>query len=302
MTEKTRLLLPSLSLTLAVMLWASSFVVLKIAFTAYHPMQVMFGRMFIASLCSLVFLPAFRHIRWRRRDLKYLLLLGICEPCLYFYFEARALELTSASQAGVITAMLPLLVAMLAWLWLKEQIRPQTLGGFVLAIIGASWLSLAGQTSAHAPNPLLGNLYEFIAMACAAAYTVALKHLVSYYPPLLLTAFQTALGSLFFLPFLLHPAIGWNLAWQGIPSLLVIYLGICVTLGAYALYNYGVRSVPASRAAGFINLIPVFSVLLGMVVLGETLNLGQWLACGLVFCGVWLSSRRSPSPALQPVT
>lgn len=302
MTEKTRLLLPTASLTLAVTLWASSFVVLKIAFQTYHPMQVMFGRMLIASLCSLIFLPAFRRIRWRRSDLKYLLLMGICEPCLYFYFEARALELTSAAQAGMITAMLPLLVAIMAWLWLKEQISPQTLCGFFLAIIGAGWLSLAGQSSVHAPNPLLGNFYEFIAMACAAAYTVAVKHLVSYYPPLLLTAFQSALGTVFFLPFVLHPAVGLNFAWQGNPSLLVIYLGTFVTLGAYAFYSYGVRAVTASRAAAFVNLIPVFSVLLGMLVLQERLTVGQWLACGLVFCGLWISSRRNRSPVLQPVT
>ena len=68
--------------------------------------------------------------------------MAICEPCLYFLFEARALQLTSASQAGMITAMLPLLVAILAWGWLKERISRQTLLGFMLAI-GPYWL---GQT------------------------------------------------------------------------------------------------------------------------------------------------------------
>ena len=301
MTEKTRQALPFFSLVLAMLLWASSFVALKLAFRGYHPMQVIFGRMFIASLCFIVFIPAFRKVRWRRRDLKYLLIMAICEPCLYFIFEAKALELTSASQAGMITAMLPLLVAILAWSLLKENIRLQTLFGFIMAIIGACWLSIASEITADAPNPLLGNFCEFLAMVCAAGYTIALKHLSDHYPPLFLTAFQAFLGSLFFLPFLLMPGIGIPRHLETTPLLAVVYLGTFITFGAYACYNFGVSRIPASQAAGFVNLIPVFGVLLGMLILGDRLNAEQWLACGLVFCGVWISSRRKVSILPEPL-
>ncbi len=299
MTKNNHHLLPSISLIVAMLLWASSFVALKLAFQGYHPMQVIFGRMIIASLCFVIFIPTFRKINWRRRDLKYFLFMGVCEPCLYFLFEAKALELTSASQAGVITAMLPLLVAIFAWSWLKESISRQTLAGFSLAIIGACWLSLASEASINAPNPLLGNFYEFLAMVCAAGYTVSLKHLTSNYPPLFLTAFQAFIGSLFFFPFLLLPGVGWDISWETIPALAVIYLGTFITLGAYGCYNYSVSRIPANRAAGYINLIPVFGVILGMIVLGDKLNVSQWLACGLVFCGVWLSSRKATEVSHQ---
>lgn len=302
MTGNTRRLLPVFSLILAMLLWASSFVALKLAFRGYHPMQVIFGRMLIASLCFLPFIPSFRKLNWRRRDLKYLLIMAICEPCLYFLFEAKALELTSASQAGMITAMLPLLVAILAWSCLQEQISRQTLLGFSLAISGAIWLSLAGEISSNAPNPLLGNFYEFLAMVCAAGYTVSLKHLTSNYPPLFLTAFQAFVGSLFFFPFLLLPGVGFPLHWETTPALAVIYLGTFITLGAYGCYNYSVSRIPASQAAGYVNLIPVFGVILGILILGDSLNLWQWLACGLVFCGVGLSSYGHRTPVIQPTT
>ena len=301
MTEKTRQALPFFSLVLAMLLWASSFVALKLAFRGYHPMQVIFGRMFIASLCFIVFIPAFRKVKWRRRDLKYLLIMAVCEPCLYFIFEAKALELTSASQAGMITAMLPLLVAILAWSILKETIRRQTLIGFIMAILGACWLSVASEITAEAPNPLLGNFCEFLAMVCAAGYTIALKHLSDHYPPLFLTAFQAFLGCLFFFPFLLIPEIGFPRHLETTPLLAVLYLGTFITFGAYACYNFGVSRIPASQAAGFVNLIPVFGVLLGMLVLGERLNAEQWLACGLVFCGVWISSRRKTTISPEPL-
>ena len=294
-------MLPFFSLVLAMLLWASSFVALKLAFRGYHPMQVIFGRMLIASLCFIVFIPAFRRIEWRRHDFKYLLIMAVCEPCLYFIFEAKALELTSASQAGMITAMLPLLVAILAWSILKETIRRQTLIGFTMAILGACWLSVASEITAEAPNPLLGNFCEFLAMVCAAGYTIALKHLSDHYPPLFLTAFQAFLGCLFFFPFLLIPDIGFPRHLETTPLLAVLYLGTFITFGAYACYNFGVSRIPASQAAGFVNLIPVFGVLLGMLVLGERLNAEQWLACGLVFCGVWISSRRKITISPEPL-
>jgi len=301
-TEKTHRLLPIFTLIMAMLLWASSLVALKLAFRGYHPMQVIFGRMFIASLCFVIFIPSFRKLNWRRRDLKYLLIMAICEPCLYFIFEAKALKLTTASQAGMITAMLPLLVAILAWWLLKEHISRQTLVGFTLAILGAIWLSLASDASIDAPNPVFGNLCEFLAMVCAAGYTVSLKHLTSNYPPLFLTAFQAFVGSLFFLPFLLLPDIGFPTEWHNVPLLAVVYLGTFITFGAYGCYNYSVSRLPASQAAGYTNLVPVFSVLLGILILDESLNMFQLLACGLVFIGVGISSWRRATVLVQPTT
>lgn len=301
MTIKNNRLLPGFSLVFAMLLWASSFVALKIAFQGYHPMQVIFGRMFVASLCFAILIPLFRKTKWRKQDIKYLLIMVVCEPCLYFIFEAKAMELTSASQAGMITAILPLPVAVLAWGLLKERISKQTLSGFSLAIIGACWLSLASDTSYNAPDPTKGNLYEFLAMVCAAGYTVSLKQLSYNYSPLFLTAFQAFLGSLFFFPFLLLPDVGFPVEVQPTALLAILYLGTFITFGAYACYNFGVSRIPASQAAAFVNLIPVFSVLMGMVILGDRLNAAQWLACGLVFGGVWISSSRRLSVTARSI-
>jgi drug/metabolite transporter (DMT)-like permease len=58
------------------------------------------------------------------------------------------------------------------------------------------------------------------------------------------------------------------------------------------MYNYAVSRLPASQAAAFVNLIPVFTLLMAMLLLGESLNPAQWLASTLVFAGVWLSQRK----------
>ena len=282
-------------LVVAMALWGSSFIALKFAFAELPPLWVIFGRMLLGSV---VFLLAWRwrgRVEYRRGDWKYLLGLAACEPCLYFIFEALALQNTSASQAGMITALLPLLVAVGAYAYLGERISRTTLVGFLLAVVGAIWLSLAGEPDVHAPNPLLGNFYEFLAILCAVGYTLLLKHLSERYSAFFLTAMVAFVGSLFFLPLALVSApFPSEVSALGLGA--VLYLGVVVTVGAYGLYNLGVSRLPASQASGFINLIPVFTLVFAMLLLGERLTIMQMFAAALVFSGVILSQWRNAPP------
>lgn len=290
-------------LLFAMLIWGSSFIAMKIAFRAYDPMLVVFGRLAIASLLFLLLLPRLRGVRVLRKDIGLLTLMALFEPCLYFIFEAMALQYTTASQAGMVTAMLPLIVALVAGWWLGETISSRSYAGFLLAVAGTWWLSVGGESSEGAPNPLLGNFLEFIAMLCAAGYTVTLKRLTSRYSPLFLTAIQAWIGTLFFAPTLIWSQVPASPDGVLEPSLALLYLGSFVSIGAYGLYNYGVSRVPASQAGAFINLIPVFSVLLGFTMLGESFSLQQFIAALLVFLGLLLSylgrHRELPTPVTE---
>lgn len=281
--------IPRTCLLLAMLLWASSFVALKIAFRSYDPMVVMFGRMAVASICLFFAVPRFRGLPYRRSDILFFAFMLLCEPCLYFLFEAKALENTSASQAGMITAMLPLMVAVGARIFLKERITQKTVVGFLLAIAGVCWLTAGAKPTGDAPHPVLGNLYEFLAMVCATGAMVTLKHITYRYPPLLVTALQAWVGCLFFLPFLGLPSTELPTTLDPTATVAVLYLGAFITLGAYGLFNFGASRIPVSQASAFVNLIPVFSVLLGWVVLGERFTSGQYLASAVVFLGIAVS-------------
>jgi drug/metabolite transporter (DMT)-like permease len=276
------------------MLWASSFIVLKLAFRSYDPMVVIFGRMSVAALAFLILGFRLRSIPYRPSDLKYIVFMTLCEPCLYFIFEAKAIELTTASQAGMISALLPLLVAVGARIFLKETLPFKTLSGFVLAVCGAVWLSIAGESSGYAPNPLMGNFLEFTAMLCATGYIITLKNLTARYSPFLLTGFQALAGSVFYFPVLFLPSTDLPRHFDLSGVLAIVYLGLFISLGAYGLYNYGVSRIPASQASAFVNLIPIFTVLLGWLILGETFTLPQCLAAGMIILGVFISRFRSP--------
>ncbi len=283
------------------MLWASSFIVLKLAFRSYHPMVVIFGRMLVASICFLFFLPRWRAVTFRRGDWKPILFMVFCEPCLYFLFEAKAIENTAAAQAGMISALLPLMVAVAARIFLKESITLKTSLGFALAISGAVWLSLSGAVSPSAPNPPLGNFLEFVAMVCAVGYIITLKRLTARYSPLMLTAFQAFGGSLFYLPILFLPSTRLPFQFDLSGMLAIIYLGAFISFGAYGLYNFGVSRIPVSQASAFVNLIPVFSVFLGWLILGERFTPTQYVAALLILTGIFLSQDRTAG-AFRPRT
>lgn len=293
MTENKTKWLSVTALILAMILWSSSFIALKLAFRYYDPMVVIFGRMFVGFICFLPMIKRFKGIRLKKGDLKLLILMAICEPCLYFVLEARALENTSASQAGMITAMLPLLVAVGAVFILKERITRKTFFGFILAVTGVCWLSLGSATSGDAPNPVLGNFYEFLAMVCATGYTIMLKKLSGELHPLFLTAVQAFVGSIFFLPFLFMTSTPMPVTLEPVGLLSIFYLGTFITLGAYGLYNYGLSTIPASQASSFINLIPVFTFILSWLILKESFTTAQFIASGLVFSGVLLSQSKA---------
>jgi len=290
---KTSSLKARTALFTAMIIWSTTFAVLKVTFRTYDPMFVIWGRQAVAALLFLfVIKKLWSRCSYRKGDLKLLLAMAICEPCFYFTFEAAAITYTTASQAGIITSTLPLLVAVTAFFTLEEKITTQAVTGFITAIAGASLLSIFSDVTESAPNPVLGNFLEFIAMVCATGYTITLKRLSRRYDPFFLTAFQCFTGSVFFLPFILARDNGIPEHFTLMPTLGVLYLGIVVTIFAYGFYSVGVSRVRAGTAAAFVNLIPVFSVFWGWMFLGETMNTAQYAGCGLIFLGVYLSQKR----------
>ena len=284
--------LPISGLILAMLVWGSSFPALKLAVRHYHPFSIIFGRMAVASLCFVFVIPKFKNV-YQKGDWKKLALLAFFEPCLYFVFESWALVNTTASQAGTLVAILPLMVALAARMILDEPLSARTLTGLFLAIVGAVWLSLGGSASEFSPNPILGNFLEFMAMVFATGYVIMVKKLSPTYPPSLLTAVQAFMGALFFFPLMLLTGTGFptNIEPEGLTA--ILYLGIIVTIGGYGFFNYGISRIPASQASAFTNLIPVFAVVLGYLVLDEVFSPVQYLASFLVLAGVIISQERT---------
>lgn len=283
--------LPALGLILAMMLWGSSFIAMKIALSSFDPLLVIFGRMLTATLVFLPFRKRLGKIRYQRGDWKYIAFMALCEPCLYFSFEVYALKYTSASQAGMVTALLPLMTALAARRILDESLSFSRLAGLVAALVGVLGLSLTGQPTESSPNPLLGNTLELLAIVCATGYTISSRFLSARYSPFSITALQSFIGTIFFLPVLFFPSTRFPAQLPLAGLLSIVYLGGIISVVAYFLYNYGLSKIPASQVTSYVNLIPLFAVLLGWLILDERLTSFQYMAAAMVIGGT-LASRR----------
>jgi drug/metabolite transporter (DMT)-like permease len=287
--RSTDRLISILCLLGAVIFWGTSFVATKTALDSFEPMTVIWLRMATAAL---VFAPAWFFVpkpAYQRGDLKWLALIALLQPCIYYLAEGYAVRLTTSSAAGVISAIVPLLVAAGAWLFLGEHLSARSVVAIAISLVGVAMLSLGGTTQASAPNPVLGNFLEVLAMVCAAGSMIALKHVSSRYNPWFLTGLQASVGALFFLP---GAIAGGTANWSAAaPSawISVVYLGTFVSLAAFGLYNTAVTRMPANRAALSINLVPAVALLAGWLMRGESLTAMQLVACAIIVGAVVLA-------------
>ena len=288
-----------MSIIVAVFLWGGSFAAMRGAIARIGAFSVMSLRSLLAAAVLIPFIPALLKMlrrSYRRGDAGLLFVSVLMQPCLYFLFESNALRFTSAAQAGMVSAVVPILTAFGAWLFLKEEVEPRMTVGILLAVGGIVLVTLADRGGTGADRPVLGNTLEFLAMICAAGNLVAVRGLSRRFNTWLLTALQVFAGALFFLPGI-RPLLNGTLILRNVPWTPVLYLGVGSSLGAFGLYNWGMGRIPAARASSFINLIPVIAAAGAWLVLDERLTLLQILGGAIVLVGVVISQK--PKDALR---
>ena len=289
MAKVLRQYLPIIQIVTAVVIWAASFIAMKIAVAELGAFPTVFLRMILAVAVLLFFIPTMRRAKQKYQKGDWVLLAGLilCEPCLYFVFEGLALTYTSASEAGMITALHPFMVTLAAWYFLREAINRRMVVGGLIAVLGAILLSITGDpVSSSGSNHLLGNFLEFIAIGFATVYSLLARKLSERYSPLFLTAIQAGFGTIFFLPLALtfNQGLPSNVSSEAIYSILFLAWGVNVV--AFILYNASFKLMPASQVGLWLNLLPIGTLFFGWLVLNESLTQAQYLAASLVLLGL----------------
>lgn len=277
-----------LLLLLVNFVWGSTIIVMKILFDVVTPMQAMLCRV---GLAGVIYACLWKKVRVpiHKGDGKWLLLLALCEPALQLTFVSTGLNYTTASQTGAIYAFQPLMAAVGAYIFCRERINFRCLSGMAVAIMGVVLVSLLGKATAAAPAPVFGNFLVLISVAAAASFMLILKRLSPRYPFLFLCAVQSIVGTVYFIiPASLDP-LPVSMTAQAWAALL--FLGLGPGFGVYLIYNYALTRLKAAHVGLFSNLIPVFSLLLAYLILGERLEPLQYMGALLVLCGViWAGS------------
>lgn len=277
-------------ITASVIFWGISFILTKELFLSEEHMTVTLLitlRLAIASLVMVPLLALSRQLqRIRREDIKWFLLLALCEPFIYHLCETNGVRLVSGSLASVVIATIPLFVPFGMWAAYRQRIKPVMIIGVVLSLAGV-FLMLNGEIGFEG-SALQGMLFLCGAVVIAVVYTLLLVKVVSRYHPLVITTWQNVIGLAYFLPLALafdggHIAL---LSWSPKMLLLLLVLGICCSTLAYAGYNYGVRVLGASEACIFNNAIPVFSLIAAVAIGQEDFSWLKVVGMAIVIAGV----------------
>ena len=206
----------------------------------------------------------------------------------------KGLTLTSTVHASLLMLTTPLLITVFALWVLKEKLTGVKTFGLVLGVGGAALLILAKESSAHAPNYLLGDVLILVNAISYSVYFILVKPLMEHYSPLHVIRWVFTLGFLMILPFGWAQAMAVDFSVWEVQHLAAL-AGVVITgtFLAYYFNTYGIRHLGAATTGAYIYTQPVFAVIIAALVLGEVLSWQKALAAALIFAGVYLVNSRS---------
>ena len=204
---------------------------------------------------------------------------------------------TSAVAAGVITSTIPAVVALFAWIFLKEKPGGRAFASIGLAIAGVLVINVAqsgdGAGSAGMSS-LTGNLMVLGAVCCESIYVILSRRLTQTLPAIDICAYTHGIGFLLMLPPGMSSIAGFD--WTSVDALtwaLVIWYGLSASIFSFWLWMKGIRHVDGSLAGVFCAVLPIAAALYGIAFLGERPTLAHGVALACVVAGIGIASLKT---------
>ncbi len=297
-------LLIYIKLSAAVLAWGGTFIAAKYAVIDTSVEVAALLRFATASLALLVILYLHQGYlpRLNRQQIFYILLLGLSGVTIYNLFFFFGLQTVEAGRGALIITSNPIWV-MLGSAWFFNQfIRSVHAIGLLLSSIGVT-LVLSRGDLAHLFSTNIG-AGEFALLGSSlswAVYTLLgkkLMHSESPLDPLSLVTYSCISGSLLLAIWIVLS--GQTFSAKLTPTLMgsIAYLAILGTAAGFVWFFAGVKELGASQGAVFVFFVPVSAIIMGYIILDETITLSLLLGGLLILIGVYLVNR--PQKATNP--
>jgi drug/metabolite transporter (DMT)-like permease len=221
-----------------------------------------------------------------------LLLMGATGVFAFNLCFMYGLALIPASRASLIMALSPAVTLLGAALFLQEHLTRNKVIGIVIALVGVAVVLGHGNPLGVVSGSVgVGELVMFGCPLAWAVNTLLAKRMLPDMAPIGSTIWSALIGTAMlavvaaFSGQLLAVGVSWR-AWAAL-----VFVAIFGTAMALVLFYDGVRCIGAARTSVFINLVPVFAVALGVLLLGEPLEPSMLVGGALVFGGIFLLNR-----------
>lgn len=288
---------PYLLLTLTVLFWAGNAVLARAMHQEIPPIAMAFWRWVIAlviltpfALSRIASQRALIMAHWKLLAVLSLLGAGAFNTLLYL-----GLQSTTATNAVLLNSAIPVLIIALSWVFLDYRLRPPQALGVALSLSGVVAIIARGDPGtllALRINP--GDLWILAAVLCWAGYTVLLRWRPPGLDPLAFLGVTVVLAVVAVAPlYAAELGSGARMAVNAATLSSLVYFGSFPAVLSYVFWNRSVGELGPSVAGLFIHLMPVFGTLLSVLFLGESVHLFHGAGIGLIFAGIYLTTRRA---------
>ena len=287
---------PYFLLGMANFFWSLNFIIGKLVGTAMPPATVSFFRWGVPLLIFLSF--CWRDIKANqvlyRRHWLLLTVLGTSGYCINSVTVYYAVLHTSVINTSFINAFNPVLIALAGFFCYHYPLTKRQMMGFLVAFAGVVWIVFKGDPSAiFALRINSGDMAMLLNVSIWTVHTLLYKKYGSLFPKESFFAVMILAGVAVTTPLMiienLQDGTAWmaQFGWQHVWGLLA--LSVFPSVLAYRFWNEALSRVSTSKAAISQYLIPVYTVLISLVFLGEQIQNYQMLGGALIFIGVLLA-------------
>ena len=286
------ILLANIAAAVAALCAGGSIVATRIAVVQTDPFSLAFYRYIVGMLCFAPFLP----LLWPRLRIPPLGWVKIAALGMIFFgffpwaFSA-ALQYTTAARGAIGIATIPVQTLIVAAIFGRERLSGRKFVSVALAFAGIAIVFGPEAYGGKVNRYLIGDGLMLLGAFSAAVYSAFSRPVFGAYGPMFVTAAGMVFGLLALAPLAAaHGALrGWPLfsaeGWAA-----VVFLGSIGGAIQFGLFNWALRWLPPSRVVIYLTLNPISAMLLGNLLLGETVTV--ILAVGLFFviCGILIAN------------
>jgi drug/metabolite transporter (DMT)-like permease len=199
--------------------------------------------------------------------------------------------LTSATASGLVLSALPVVVALLSSVLLRERLSGRVLVAVLCAGAGIALIELARPARATTSSSWLGDALVFAAVCCEALYVVIGKRLAATRTPMRVSAWINLWGLVLTAPFGLWQIVRLDLsAVQPRFWAYLVFYALAASVVAVALWMSGLRRIPAGIAGVFTVALPLSTTAVAVGVLGEALTWMHAIALSCALLAILLAA------------
>jgi drug/metabolite transporter (DMT)-like permease len=282
------------------LIWGGTFIAGRIVSGQLPPAVGALGRYLIATVVLLAFWFASEArdpnskplTQLDRKEWLFVLGLGATGILIYNLGFFAALGLIPASRTAVFVALNPAFTIVLAVLLFRERMVWTRWLGVALALVGVWIVITRGDLLQLFQSIGKGELLMLMAVAAWVGYTLIGRQVLKTLSPLKSTLWASIFGTLMLSFFALPDVANVKAAQFTMPVVLsLIFLGALGTAVAFVWYYQGVQRLGTSRTVVFNNLVPIFGVLLGWLILDEAISVSLLVGGSIAVAGIFLVNR-----------